>query len=167
MDLDISGLLHRAAPRNGSRECKIERNSLIIDCNGCQFVPQPGSKECLRCMVDCMSSAGSAERVILRTGMDMEVSGRSGEVIRRIASMKRWSTPPSKTARGCSRCETSRSIIIRDLWESFPGMDFSESKSGLTTDGHDDRCSRCVQSSLRAVDQLESDLDAIRRGMLR
>ena len=55
---------------------------LTIDCRGCGYAPVPGSKECLGCMVERMSAVGGADRLILRTGRDTEISGRAGRAVR-------------------------------------------------------------------------------------
>ena len=47
-------------------------DSLLIDCRGCGFVPQPESREYIRCMTFAMAEAGGSDRVVLRTGRDVE-----------------------------------------------------------------------------------------------
>ena len=50
----------------------------MIDCRNCRLAPVPGSDECIRCMVEAMSSAGGAERIVLRTGREVPQLPRVG-----------------------------------------------------------------------------------------
>jgi hypothetical protein len=165
MDLDIVGLLRRKDPDKKPGRSMLDSDSLIICCKDCELEPLPGSVECLRCMVECMSSAGSANRIILRTGKDLEISGRSCDAVRQISSLRRWSVPLKESGKGCSRCNRSRKRIMEDLWASFPDLGYSAARSALSSEGMDERCSRCTSSSLKALDQMERDMESIRKGL--
>ena len=109
-----------------------------------------------------MYGSGGAQRVILRTGMDTEISGKSGQALRRISSLRRWSDPIGVPDRRCRSCPRSRTIVMGGLWESFPEMDFEGTRGHLTEDGTDDRCSRCIASTRRALEQVEAEIESIR-----
>ncbi|WII07408.1 hypothetical protein PED39_07400 [Methanomassiliicoccales archaeon LGM-RCC1] len=145
--------------------CSIIRDSLIIDCSKCELVPEAGSNECFRCMVDRMSRYGSADRIILRTGRDLEVSGRSSAVIKNISSLKRWTTSGEMMDRACRKCSQNRLAVMNVVWKDFPCMEFTKAKQMLTLSDADDKCSRCMRASVAAIEQLEEDMHAITRRM--
>ena len=147
--------------RGESQKLTEEGDALIIDCRSCTYAPEPGSSECFRCMVDSMSCSGGSSRIILRAGKDIEVSGRSGDTIRKLASLKRWSIPIQECARECRRCDLSRKVIISSLWEEFPNMDFGSAMESLDTTGRNEGCSVCLRSTRRALEQLQSDIDSV------
>ncbi len=144
----------------------VDGNALIIDCTGCGLMPEPGSTECLRCMVNMMGSEGGAERIILRTGKDLEISGSSAKAVRGIASLKRWSVPLRERERRCVRCESSRTHVMNVVWDSFPESGFDAARDRLSKGPESDSCSLCLRMTGRALDQLESDLDRVRLELL-
>ena len=162
MDFDLKRIFPARRDGHEGPSCHLDGDKLIIDCRGCQFTPMPGSRECVRCMVDNMSLFDGGGRLILRTGKDIEITGRSRDIIRRISSLKRWSVPLMDKDRKCARCGMSRAVLMDDVWGSFPDMGFSSARSALNEEGSDERCARCIRSSFKALDQLESDMDSIR-----
>jgi len=165
MDLDFKGFLKVPTKKNDV-EHHMEDDALVINCLDCGLMPVPGSKECLRCMVDRMSVSGGAVRIILRAGKDLEISGRSGQVIRSISSLKRGSIPVREPERRCRNCNMSKSAVLDRVWESFPDAGFSAARSMIDSEGSDEGCGRCIRSTQRALEQLESDLESIRSGMV-
>jgi hypothetical protein len=112
-----------------------------------------------------MSELGGADKIILRTGRDLEISGRTAMALRNLASLRRWSIPSEKDPRQCRRCNCSRSVVMVDLWDTFPEMQFSDTYTRLDQDGRNDECHNCLRSSINAVEQLESDIDRIARNL--
>jgi len=82
MDERIGRLMSGLRKDKETVQCSVEGNAMIIDCSGCELMPEPGTPECMRCMVDRMSGCGGTERIILRTGKDLEISGNSARAIR-------------------------------------------------------------------------------------
>ena len=156
----ILGLLKKDTEEEPDRTT-FEGDSLIINCRGCDYRPEPASRECLICMVDNLCRHGDAKRIVLRTGMDMEISGRSGEALRKIASLKRWSIPEPSKERSCRNCSTSRTIIMTDLWDTFPDLDFDAASSALMAIPQQEECAKCFRSSDRAIIQLKRDIDRV------
>jgi len=154
-------VLKRKSSEDDKDKVRLDSDALVIDCRSCGFAPEPASRECFRCMVDSMSCAGGTERIIMRTGKDIEVSGTSGEVIRRIASLKRWSIPMQDGNRECRRCDTSRKEVFSKLWENFPDLDFQSAMESLESGGDKEDCSMCLRSSRRALEQLRIDMDSV------
>jgi hypothetical protein len=56
---------------------------------------------------------------------------------------------------------------MTDLWSGFPDMGFDAAKERTESGGSDERCTRCLGSTARAVEQLRADIDSVRREMLR
>jgi len=155
----ISKLVSSFRKDRSETKATVDGNALVIDCSVCELMPEPGSTECMRCMVAKMSAEGGAERIILRTGKDLEISGNSARAIRGIASLKRWSIPLKERERRCTRCESSRTHVMNVVWESFPEQEFYSARSILSRGPESDSCSLCLRMTARALDQLESDLE--------
>ena len=162
---NLKELLGMLSDRNSETAACNEGNALVILCKDCEYTPEPASRECLRCMVERMSELGGSDRIILRTGKDVEISGRSGNLIRNLSSLRRWSMPAESTGYRCRRCNCSRSSVMRDLWDEFPEMGFPDMKYRLNQEGLDGDCRECIRSSIIAVEQLQSDIDRIVSGM--
>ena len=161
MNDNLLRLLRRKNDASDTRMVSMDDDALVIDCRSCTYAPEPASKECFRCMVDSMSCIGGADRIIMRAGKDIEVSGKSGEAIRKLASLKKWSIPMKDTSKDCRRCDRSRRDIFSSLWEGFPDMDFGSAIKTLETGDFKDGCSDCVRSSRRALEQLRCDIDSV------
>ncbi len=158
---DLKGKIRDVLEKDSDINAHLDGNAMIIDCEGCGFAPEPGSKECLRCMVVNMSELSGTERIILRSGCDTEVSGRSADVVRRISSLKRWSIPLESGERKCRRCMHSRRAMMMNLWDGFPEMDFERAESVLEMKLVKEECSRCHEMSQRALYQLRSDMERL------
>ena len=159
-------LLQRALRKKDTAMAHIEDEIMVINCLECGFTPEPGTRECMRCMVNNMSELGGTDRIILRTGRDLEISGNSGRIIRDISSLRRWSIPFNEEERQCRRCNCSRKEVMTDLWDGFPEMNFVEAYNRLDQDGRNQECSDCIRGSIRALEQLESDLESIRKSLI-
>lgn len=144
----------------------VEGDSLVIDCRGCPVAPDPGSRECVACMVSSMCRAGGAERVILRTGRDTEVSGHAGAVLKELASLRRWSVPADPTAMRCRGCPASRKEVVELAWGSFP----TDGRTGISVPEvpeHPDRdgCAECAVRTARALERLSEGMEDILASM--
>lgn len=140
--------------------------ALVIDCRGCPLAPDPGTPECIRCMVSFMCEKGGTDRVVLRTGKDTEVSGRSGKVLKETSSVMRWSVPYDDLKGRCRVCEHSRKRIMDVVWGAFPGDGVSEARVILATHQEGNtQCDMCVMRTRRALDQIERGLDAVMERM--
>ncbi|MBO4797283.1 MAG: hypothetical protein J5494_00680, partial [Candidatus Methanomethylophilaceae archaeon] len=149
-------------PGNVPPAAAVKDRSLIINCSGCRFLPDPCTAECIRCMVSSMCRAGSADKVVLRTGRDTEISGYSGKTIKDAASVMRWSVSQEDLRGKCKTCDFSRRRIMDIVWNSFPADTVSEARtrlSGKTPQGKE--CEICVLRTRRALEQIESGLEAI------
>lgn len=164
MDLDLRRIIRGGDERRGP-EAVLDGGLLVIDCRGCALRPVPGSKECFGCMVRTMSSAGSADRVVLRTGRDTEISGRAGAAIRDAASMMRWSIPDEEPWGRCRICPASRRAVMSAAWDSFPERDPAPRLLLEEADKDRDGCRTCVAATARALDQMEDGLRRMRAGM--
>ncbi len=51
----------------------------------------PGSDDCIRCTVEVMCKLGGADRIVLRTGRNVEVFSAAGRAVREVALIRRWS----------------------------------------------------------------------------
>lgn len=149
-------------------EVSREGDALVIDCRGCGFTPVPGSEECVRCMVESMASTGGADRIVLRTGRDMEVSGAAAGAVREIASIRRWSSTTEHLPGRCAVCGVSRRTVMEAAWAGFPRSTVFEGRK-LLRDGAPDResCVDCVMRTSRALDQVESGLAGVVRELKR
>lgn len=138
-------------------------DALIIDCRGCGITPVPGSDECIRCMVDSMCEHGGAERVVLRTGRDVEVSGRAGRAIREAASVRRWSYTRERLGARCRSCPVSRRAVMDAAWAAFPDGTVAEGRRVLGSSDNPGRegCDECVLRTSAALDQVYAGLARI------
>lgn len=162
MDLDIKGMLNIPANKKNAVANHIEGDALVIGCIDCDYTPIPGSRECFRCMVETMASAGSTSRIVLRAGKDLEISGKSSQMIRSISSLRRNSAPVREEGRKCRNCNMSRNVVMDAVWDSFPDAGFSAARSMVDSEPGDASCERCVRSTQRALEQLERDLEDVR-----
>lgn len=140
----------------------LEDGALVIDCNGCGFPPVPGSDECISCMVRAMCAVGGSSRVILRTGEDLEVSGRSGKAIRDAASLRLWSLATIDDRGRCSRCGVSRGRVMGRAWSTFPEDGIRYARAMLDDGAPEgDGCDRCVERTREALRQLEHGMEEL------
>jgi len=167
MDVDFKQILRGSMGKDDGVEHHFEGDALVIECFDCEYTPEPGSKECLKCMVDRMSESGGTKRIVLRTGRDLEISGSSGQIIKSISSMKSCSTSLSNSKGRCKRCPSSRNRVMEALWEDFPFPDYVSAKATLSDGSTDEKCTRCIASTQRTISQIESDLEDIRKGVAR
>lgn len=156
---DLRGLVRRQAdgPSAG-----LSGDSLVIDCRECPLMPIPASTECLRCMVGCMCREGGADRVVLRTGRDTEISGRAGRAIKEAASLRRWSLPQGRPAGRCRGCPVSRAEAMSRAWDRFPEGDAGGMAAELLAQVPDrEGCAECVEATVRALQQMDAGIERI------
>ncbi len=168
MDTDIAQKLRSRLPDNKKAiepKASYEGDALVIGCQSCRYNPDPGSDECLTCMVDSMSRMSGCERIILRTGKDIEISGKSGSTIRRIASIKRWSVPMTSNGFKCRKCGRSRAAVMDKVWKGFPEFHFDSVYETIDAKPTEPECSKCLRSTRKAVEQMEADLESVRKSM--
>lgn len=147
-------------------EAEVVGDLLVIDCRGCRFTPVPGSGECISCMVESMCRAGSADRVVLRTGRDTEISGRAGKVLKEAASLRRWSLPEDRPGGRCRGCPVSRCEVMGRAWAAFPGRADPSLKAALAQEVPDrDGCPECAAGTLQALEGMERGVEEIRMSM--
>jgi hypothetical protein len=140
--------------------------ALVINCSQCRYAPDPGTAECIRCMVSTMCTVGSSDRIVLRTGKDLEISGHSGKVVKDTASVMRWSFPQEPEKGRCRMCEMSRRKVMDEVWRSFPddAMASAEARlQGKRPQGKD--CDMCVLRTRRALEQIDMGLKEISERM--
>ena len=166
MDIDIKHILRGPSDDDKHVMHHFEGIALIIECGDCEYLPEPGSKECMRCMVDRMSESGGADRIILRTGRDLEISGESGQTIRKLASIKRNSCSVVRNKGRCKRCPSQRNRVMETAWKDFPYPNYYGARE-LLEDSDDEVCSKCIASTERVLSQMESDIEDIRKGLVR
>jgi hypothetical protein len=164
------GALLRRQPEKKEAESRPSRASsatisddiLVINCSRCKFSPDPGTAECIGCMVRTMCAVGGSDRIVLRTGKDVEVSGRSGKAIKDTASIMRWSIPQDETKGRCSMCDLSREKVVKAVWDRFPSDGLGAAHAtlqGKRPPGKD--CEGCVMRTRRALEQIESGLKEV------
>lgn len=162
MEQDFIGALIGPRKKGGIvTKASSEGCAMVIDCRECQVTPVPGSDECTGCMVREMSMLGGHDRIVMRTGRDTELSGPAGRAVRDAASLRRWSLPPSPPRGRCSRCGSSRSMVMERAWATFPEDGIGFARDMLEDPPTGDGCAECVESTRRALDLLEHRLDAI------
>ncbi len=138
----------------------------MINCSGCIYAPDPGTAECIRCMVSTMCTTGSSDRIVLRTGKDIEISGNSGKIIKDTASVMRWSFPQEEDKGRCRMCELSRKKVMGEVWKSFPDdaiVSAEASLEGKHPQGKD--CDMCILRTRRALEQIDMGLKEISERM--
>ena len=154
----LSGLLNRCiGKKEDVTKYHNDGGTLVIDCSSCRFAPEPGSPECIGCMMDCLFDTVDVHRIVLRTGRDIEVSGKGSDALCQISSLRRWYTPLEERERRCRKCSRSRRSVMEKFWENSPdiSLDFrSESSEGVM----DEECRKCLDSTSNAIDRLETDL---------
>ena len=140
--------------------------ALVINCSRCMYAPDPGTAECIRCMVSTMCAVGSTDRIVLRTGKDMEISGHSGKIVKDTASVMRWSFPQEAEKGRCRMCDLSRKKVMGEAWRSFPDDALASAEAilqGKHPQGKD--CDMCVVRTRRALEQIDSGLKEITERM--
>lgn len=166
MDFRIGDAVPGRKRKEEGAQLSFEGNALIINCMRCKYVPEPGSTECMSCMVDSMSKMGCSDRIILRTGKDTEISGKSGWTIGKIAQLKKWSVPLTEDKK-CHGCDRSRTAVMNKAWATFPDVGFDEAYRTVRADAKNPACRRCQSSTETALKQLETDLMDVKKEMLK
>ncbi len=162
MEVDLAFLKGGTRERRYIPDAEVVGDSIIIDCRGCGLMPVPGSSECIACMVGSMCRTGGAERVVLRTGKDTEISGIAGRMVKEVSSLRRWSIPVDQPKGRCRACPLSRQQVMSEAWELFPDGDVSTIRAPLASEVPDrEECRVCTVSTLRALDQMEDGIRSI------
>lgn len=162
--MDITEALRAVVPGQEERgwDARRDGDALVIDCRGCPLTPVPGSDECIGCMVRCMCREGGADRVVLRTGRDTEVSGAAGRAIREAASLMRWTSASDRVSARCRGCPASREAVMDAAWSAFPQSAVFEGRKALESSRPDrEGCAECVMRTSRALDQMELGIKRI------
>lgn len=145
---------------------EIMGDALIIDCRRCRLAPVPGTSECISCMVASMCRAGSADRVVLRTGRDMEISGKAGRILKEAASLRRWSIPAEALPARCRGCAVSRHEVMSRAWDRFPDPVEPSVKASLVRDvPARDGCAECASGTMKALEQMERGVGSLTASM--
>ncbi len=139
-----------------------EGDALVIDCRSCRLTPIPSSDECIRCMVEAMRREGGHDRVVLRTGRDVEISGAAGAAIRDLASVKRWSYSRERRPVRCGNCPVSRDAVMDAAWAVFPKGSVAEGRIALAQENPGrEGCETCVMRTSVALDQMEEGIGKV------
>lgn len=147
-------------------DAELNGDLLVIDCRGCDVTPVPGSKECIGCMVSTMCRTGGADRVVMRTGRDIEISGKAGRVLKDAASLRRWSLPPDAPKGRCRTCPISRQTIVSMAWDRFPNnMTGGLASEVMSQIPEREGCAECAATTVKALEQIESGMSDIRNRM--
>ena len=142
---------------------KIDEDVLSIDCRDCGRIPDAACAECIRCIVTEMKKHGCVERIRMRTGRDIEVSGPAAEIICELLFIDKSSSAIRTKKKGkCRSCNYSGDRIIDIAWESFPSPDFAGARGKLMSfkTGRN-VCDVCVQKTYRALDQAELSISEL------
>lgn len=159
LDIHVRGF--RPAEPEGVPECLRDGGSVVIMCSGCRLRPEPSSPECVGCMVRCLSRHGGADRVVLRTGTDLEISGRACRMLAEAASlMSRTSGPIVPDGRRCRGCGSSMGRVMGVFWSGFPG-DGSQAARALLPQDPEGECVECAMRTSRAIAAAEEGLARI------
>lgn len=144
----------------------VEGDTLSIDCRNCMCVPEIRSAECIRCIVSAISEHGNAERIRLRTGRDLEISGPSAEILCELAFVDRSANTMNSSSgrRGCANCQFSCRNVFNVAWQGFPDPYFEAAREMLLSfRAEDQECASCMQRTYRALDQAELGLKNIKK----
>lgn len=161
----IQSMFGKGADRSRS---SLVDGSLVIDCRGCGVTPVPSSEECIGCMIREMSGCGGSDRIVLRTGKDLEISGDPGKALRDVAGLRRWSLPDSPPKGRCATCKASRYRVMERAWATFPtdGIPFAREMLD-SAKGKGVECTGCMESTRRELDLLERRMKDIEERMVR
>lgn len=101
----------------------IESKDLRIDCRQCGD-PSIGKAACLRCIGESIVRFGEPERIILRSGIEIEYSHESAEILRRISDAFS-KTSVGRDGKHCSGCVLSSESLEDEKWAdlSFENID--------------------------------------------
>lgn len=136
---------------------EIDGDVLSIDCRDCGRIPDAACAECIRCIITEMKKHGYVERVRMRTGRDIEISGPAAEILCELSFIDKSSSVIRTKKKGrCKSCNYSGDRIIDIAWKSFPVPDFAGARGKLMSfkTGRN-VCDICVQKTYRALDQAE------------
>lgn len=143
-----------------------EGDALVIDCRGCRLTPVVHSEECIRCMVGAMCDHGGADRVVLRTGRDTEVSGSAARALRETASVRRWSVRWDPPGIRCRACPVSRERVMGAVWGAFPRGAVAGGRDVLAAGAPPrEECARCLAGTSAALDRVDEGLRRVMDGM--
>lgn len=147
-----------------SVKSEIDCDVLSINCRECGHIPDPACAECVRCIVTEIGKHGCVERIRMRTGKDIEISGAAVELLCELSFVD-TSSAVHKTRKGrCRTCGYSEDRIMRIAWETFPEPDFVGARGRLMTFRTGNSvCDVCIHRTYRALDQAELSMSEISR----
>ncbi|MCQ2085390.1 MAG: hypothetical protein MJZ21_04505 [archaeon] len=143
----------------------IERNSEIlhINCRGCSHFPDGCAPDCISCMCEAVANNGTAEKIRLESGRDVEFSGRAAEMVCNLARIRR-PIIQIPTGRKCARCPRNPESIINFAWSEFPDPNFDAASSRLYSDMSDGpECTACMQRTYNAISAAKNEMEKIRK----
>ncbi len=141
--------------------CEGERRgrSIIVDCEGCIHDSTLEDTNCMRNLSRLMIDEGDADRLILRRGRDREYHGDALKAMGMLSRLSSACLGPASApvkGRGCRDCEVSPDAIFNKIWMMMPDPSTADSRQLLASIRHEeDRCHRCVKSTLDALDRLD------------
>lgn len=143
-------------------DASLSNNTLTISCEGCENLPDACGRNCINCICDAIVREGTAERIRLLSGRDIDISGASAEILCDLAKVNRPITViPS--GRRCLRCPRSPAKVLEGVWAEFPDPSFTSACARLYTDSRDGpECNACMQRTYNALTMAETEMRAIR-----
>ena len=140
---------------------------LLIDCGKCDNSPDIGNAGCITCVSRIITKSGEPERIILRSGQDIEYSG---DVVRLMSSLSNIDAlanamiRDNKRMKRCTACSKSPSKLLSSAWMCFPDVDMSSLRSELNAfESGNKECEACIMRSYRSSEQLEHALEELKR----
>lgn len=137
-------------------------NILTIQCRGCEHLPDACSQNCINCICDAIVREGTAERIRLLSGKDIDISGPSAEIFCDLAKVNRPITT-IPTGRKCMKCPRSPAKVLENVWAEFPDPSFTSACARLYTDSRDGpECYACLQKTYSALMAADGEMNSIR-----
>lgn len=139
---------------------------LIIECKGCDRVPEMRTAECIRCVVRNISIHGCGGRIRLRTFNDMELCDKAVKVLCELSQIE-TSVKNLRSVdrmRSCAACEHSCVKAFDIAWQGFPDPYFDAARKSLMGFRAEDKeCVSCLGRTYRALDQVELEIRELQR----
>ncbi len=102
----------------------IDEKDLRIDCRQCGE-PSISSSSCLRCIGSSIVRFGEPERIILRSGTEIEYSDETAGILRRVSDVF-CKTSVGRDDRRCRGCVLSRESLEDEKWADLSTENIDE-----------------------------------------
>ncbi|MDD3398681.1 MAG: hypothetical protein PHW93_03675 [Candidatus Methanomethylophilaceae archaeon] len=154
-------IINKKKPRRNQSYCEGVRNGriLIVRCEGCIYESDLEDESCIKNLSRVLMDQSDVDRLILRRGIDKEYHGDALEALKELSKLSSACVglvaSPGSTKK-CKDCPVNPELLFGAIWRTMPDPVTETARNLLSRVDHfDERCHRCVRTSLENLDRID------------